>query len=299
LRHVTTLTAAAVCALTMTAPTSATAQITAGETFDWSGRLPPGATLRVYSVDGSITVSRASGDQVVVHGQRGRTYDDSWHHRRQEDQSGPRAIAFERVQDGDNVTICAYEQGDGSCDIHGVRGRNRDQSWGPHWSADFTVQLPADIKVALGTGDGEVMVRGAGSEVSASTGDGDITIDQTSGPVRASSGDGKIVVSAAAGPVDASTGDGNIEVRMASVPHPGDMHFRTGDGSVTIYLPSTFAGELDAHTGDGQIESDFPLEINGRLEASHVRASIGGGGLARITVSTGDGDVRLRKAGAP
>jgi len=167
--------------------------------------------------------------------------------------------------------------------------------WEPTRLADFTVHVPAGVKVAVGTADGEVNVRGAGSDVSASTGDGDITIDETAGPVHASTGDGKIYVSAAAGPVDASTGDGSIEVRMASLPHPQDMHFSTGDGSVTIYLPTTFAGELDANTGDGHVESDFPLEVHGRLDASHVHTSIGGGGPTRLTVSTGDGDVRLRK----
>jgi hypothetical protein len=272
----------------------ASAQVTTGDVFDWSGHLPAGAVLRIYSVDGAITVSRASGDQVKVHGQRQVTR-DSWHRDRQ---SSSRTLAFERIQDGDNVTICAYEQDRGSCSTGGVHGHSQHDSWESSPSADFTVQVPEGIKLAVGTGDGDVGVRGAGSEVSVSTGDGDITIDETTGPVRASSGDGKVYVSAVTGPVDASTGDGSIEVHMTSMPHPQDMHFSTGDGSVTIYLPASFSGELDVNTGDGQVESDFPLEIRGRLHAPHVHALIGGGGPSRLNVSTGDGDVRVRKEGA-
>jgi len=249
----------------------------------------------VYSLDGAITVSRSDGDQAVVHGQQRDPRDDWRSDRRHGGRGGPRPLVFERIQDGDNVTICAYEPDEGSCGIHGVHGHSDHGYWEPTRLADFTVHVPAGVKVAVGTADGEVNVRGAGSDVSASTGDGDITIDETAGPVHASTGDGKIYVSAAAGPVDASTGDGSIEVRMASLPHPQDMHFSTGDGSVTIYLPTTFAGELDANTGDGHVESDFPLEVHGRLDASHVHTSIGGGGPTRLTVSTGDGDVRLRK----
>jgi DUF4097 and DUF4098 domain-containing protein YvlB len=238
-----------------------------------------------------ITVTRAEGDQATVHGEQHDTrHGTRWGHRHD-----ARPIVFERVQDGDNVTICAYEPGEGSCGARGIHGHHDDGAWDETRVADFTVHVPAGVKLDLGSADGDVSVRGAGSDVSAATGDGDITIDETAGPVHASTGDGKIYVSAAQGPVDAKSGDGSIEVRMSALPNPQDMHFSTGDGHVTIYLPATFAGELDASTGDGHLESDFPLEVRGRLDAPHVHATIGGGGPTHINVSTGDGDVRLRK----
>jgi len=281
--------------LAAVAAAGANAQVTTGDSFDWSGRLPAGATLRVYSVDGAVTVSRSSGDQAVIHGQRrGRTSGYSRHEHGSERWSD-RPLAFERLQDGDNVTVCAYEADGGSCSAHGVREWPHHDRWESSPSADFTVQLPAGVKITVGTGDGDVSVREAGADVSVSTGDGEITIDRVSGPVHASSGDGRVSVSAATGPVEASTGDGAIEVHMASLAHPQDMHFSTGDGPVTLYLPASFSGELDVDTGDGRIESDFPLEVRGHLDRSHVHAAIGGGGSAQLTVSTGEGDVRIKK----
>ncbi len=277
--------------LTTMAMSGAEAQVTRADTFDWTGRLPPGATLRVFGTDGAITVSRASGDQVVVHGQRQSDYGQ--HHDDGRWTEGP--LAFERLQDGDNVTLCAYEADEGSCSADGVHEHTHHHRWDSSPSADFTIQVPAGIRITLGTGDGDVNVRGAGAEVSASTGDGDITVDETSGPVRASSGDGRVSISTTTGPVEASTGDGAIEVHMSSLSHPQDLHFSTGDGSVTLYLPASISAELDINTGDGHIESEFPLEVQGRLHAPHIHAAIGGGGPTRLSITTGDGDVRIRK----
>jgi hypothetical protein len=293
---IVTLVLAATCAVVMSAA-SVSAQVTTGETFDWSGRIPPGATLRVYSVDGAITVSRATGDQVEVHGVRHFGHYDLRDERRQGDEErfAHAQVVFERVQDGDNVTVCGYEADEGSCSASGVHEHSHHGRWRPTPSVDFTVRVPAGVRVALGTGDGRIDVRGASTDISAMTGDGDISIQETGGPVHASSGDGAIYVSAASGPVEARTGDGNVEVHMAALPHPQDMRFSTGDGTVTLYLPATFAGEFEAHTGDGHIESDFPMEIRGRLEGPHVVGTIGGGGPTHLSVTTGDGDVRLRK----
>ena len=36
-----------------------------------------------------------------------------------------------------------------------------------------------------------------------------------------------------------------------------DWDITTGDGSVSLYLPSDFGAELDAHTGDGSIRNDL------------------------------------------
>ena len=48
-------------------------------------------------------------------------------------------------------------------------------------------------------------------------------------------------------------------------------------------------------TGDGKIDCDFPLQLNGRINSQHVHATLGSGGNARIEISTGDGDISLKK----
>ena len=272
-------------------------------TFDWTGQIPAGSTLRVASVDGNIDVSASSDDKVQVHGERRGV------------QSGGRALLFRVVRSGTDVTICAYYP-NGSCDAEGAHGHG-----GVHVGfsmhspeADFTVQLPAGVKLATNTGDGSIEIRHAGADVSAhsgdgsihidgvagtvnaKSGDGDVSIEDAQGAVTAHTGDGKIHVTTAAGSVDASSGDGDIEARLTGSAGPQSLRVHTGDGSVTLYLPSSFAGDVEAHTGDGAIDSDFPLEFSGRMNPHNVHGTVGGGGAAHVEISTGDGDVHLRKS---
>ncbi|MBV9107820.1 MAG: hypothetical protein JO306_00260, partial [Gemmatimonadetes bacterium] len=37
--------------------------------FDWSGELAPGATLRIFTVNGSVNVRASSGNAVRIHGE--------------------------------------------------------------------------------------------------------------------------------------------------------------------------------------------------------------------------------------
>ena len=68
------------------------------------------------------------------------------------------------------------------------------------------------------------------------------------------------------------TGDGSIVYRA----QPGtamaeDWEITTGDGGVSLYLPSDFSAELDAHTGDGRsatISASSPAGP-GRSDAPH------------------------------
>ena len=277
--------AACLAALAALAPRSpAAAQTTTGNSFQWTGRIPAGAIIRVFTADGEITVTPANGDQAEVHGER------------RDDRPGYRALAFKMLQDGANVTVCAYDPDYGSCSADGVSGESHRGHSERTARASFDVKLPAGVKIITKSGDGNVDIRGApgGADVSASTGDGEIRIEGATGAVTASTGNGPVTIATGVGPVNASSGDGPIEVRVGTMPHPQDMRIRTGDGPITLYIPSTFGGELDAHTGDGHIESDFPLQVSGRMDPSHVRATIGSGGTTRIELSTGDGDVHLR-----
>ena len=274
-----------VAAATIAVGASAGAQATPSS-FQWAGKVPAGATLRILTVDGEIAVTPAAGDQAEVHGEL------------RSERSGERPLVFQMLKDGDNVTVCAYDPDEGSCSADGVSNGSHHGHWSRTNRAYFTVQVPAGVRLVTRTGDGRIDIREAagGADVVASSGDGEIRIEGATGAVTASTGDGPITIATSVGPVNASTGDGAVEVRVASLPHPQDMKIRTGDGSITMYLPSSFSGELDAHTGDGHIDSDFPLQVSGRLDRNHVRATIGGGGSTRIELSTGDGNIRLQQS---
>lgn len=269
--------------------------------FTWSERVGAGQWLRVYSPNGRIDVSEASGDVAEVVGDKdvgdGRTED----------------VAFEIMRNGDGVTICALLDEGTECREDGVRNRGRWSSRGRTPRANFTVRLPRGVKLAVGSGNGDVSVRGATAEVSAAsgngrvrvhttggpvraaTGNGEVTVEGATGPVRASSGNGDVRIGTTRGPVSASTGNGDVMATMDAIADVADdMEFSTGNGTVTVTVPADFVGELHATTGSGRIYTDFPLTVRGRIDPRHLRATIGSGGR-RLTMTTGNGDVELRK----
>jgi hypothetical protein len=291
-----------VLALAAASAQSAGAQVDAA-TFDWSGAVPAGATLHIYSVDGNIRVTGTSTGQAKVHGERTHV------------RSGGRALVFQVVKDGNDVTVCAFYP-HGSCDargVHGEEGYHVGFPGEPSPSVDFTVELPAGVKFNASSGDGSIDVRGAGADVAVTSGDGDISVSGATGDVKANSGDGSITIenaqravtahtgdgaisiASASGPVEATSGDGDVHLRMAKVVNPGDINLHTGDGSVTIFVASAFGGEIDASTSDGSVESEMPLALSGHMDPRHLRGTVGSGGDVRLNIRTGDGDIRIKR----
>jgi len=270
-----------------------------GSRFTWSERIAAGQWLRVYGPNGRIQVTEGTGDAAEVIGEKdlrgGRNED----------------IAFEVRRTNDGVTICAIIDDRTDCEDDGVRHRGRWNNDRNDRRVNFTVRVPRGVHVAAGSGNGDVSVVGsaevhassgngkvrvsAGGAANASSGNGDVRVDRAGGPVRASSGNGDVLVVTTRGPVNASSGNGDVEVSMDAIADvPDDMELSSGNGRVTVTVPADFVGELDATTGSGKFYSDFPLTLRGRIDPHRVRATIGKGGR-RLSMSSGNGDVELRK----
>ena len=262
-------------------------------TFVWSARLRDGATLSIRNIIGDIRVTEATGDRVEVRAAK-----------RTRGTRDPRDIAFYVSETADGAEICTAFRGDSACDegnFNNVR-----------FSVEFTVAMPRGAKLRATTGNGELSVDKAGSDVdvhtgngaihigqtegrvTATTGNGDLEIESAKGPVRATSGNGRIFVATSTGPVTARTGNGEVDVRMKALSGDADMDFRSGSGSVRVTLPADFNGEIDASTGNGELRSDFEIRVVGRLDPRHIRGVIGSGGRT-IRMQTGNGRLEIRK----
>ena len=130
--------------------------------------------------------------------------------------------------------------------------------------------------------------------VDVTTGNGDVHVDGANGPVTVTTGNGRIFVLTSRGSVDANTGNGDIDARIKSLPLESDMRFNSGSGAIRVSLPSDFNGRIDATTGNGTLQSEFEISVLGRLDAQHVRGTIGRGGPL-IRMSTGNGLIELKK----
>ena len=288
-------------ALAALIPAAAHAQQAQSASFDWRGNVAQGATLRVFTFAGTVTVRAASGSEARIRG-TSRNADAG-------------EIRYDSSRAGGDVRVCAVH-GDAECTESGIRreGREGRSDRNGRAAADFVVEVPRGVSVRVGSGSGEVTVEGvtgnvhaasgsgtvrvgAGAgEVRASSGSGEVTVEGALGPVQASTGSGEIRITTGRGPVTASTGSGDIDVSMASAPGSDDMRFSSGSGSITLRVPSDFSANIHATTGSGDFESDLPVTLTPPLSRHDFRATIGSGGRA-VRISTGSGDIRFLRQG--
>jgi len=187
-------------------------------------------------------------------------------------------------------------------------------------SAKLIVSVPKHTDIIARTGDGSIRVERVGGRLELRTGDGSIRTSETTGELVLDTGDGSIDVDGATGRLTVDTGDGGVNVtgRLTNVKlHTGDgsivyraepgsemsdnWDITTGDGGVTLYLPTGFGAELDAQTGDGTIRNDLDVVSSGEVERERereenrrsLRGRLGSGGK-QIRIRTGDGTIRLR-----
>jgi len=275
----------------------------ADKTFTLSESVGAGGWVRVATFNGRIEITSGASGQVEI-----RAVKDV-HRGAIED------IGFVVRREKGGLTICAvYDDRDGCDEEGGYRSGHRGRDWSRdhQGQVDFTVQIPAGMRVKAGSGNGDVRIAGAGAEViastgngrvnvagssgevHASTGNGDVTVQDASGPVEVSTGSGAVRVVTATGPVSANSGNGDIDVSIGKLDRVPDMSFSTGNGQVRLTLPSGLGAELDASTGNGNVTSDFPITLrSGRLDPSRLRGTLGNGG-GRLTISSGNGDIEIR-----
>jgi hypothetical protein len=280
--------------------------------FRWSGRLARGEQIAVRGIIGDVRAEATSGDEVTVTAVR-----------RGHNAGG---VRIEVVRRAEGVVVCAvYPRDDSDDDGHGRsmrhddddddddddgdddRGRGRrgprDACNGGGGSirgeaarVDFTVRVPAGVRVSLATVTGDVYATGLRS------------------PVRAASVSGNVHV-ASDGPVQATSVSGNVEATMGRTGGES-LRFSSVSGNVTVRVPASTDADFSARTLSGNIDSDFPLELGSRDrrrgrdddddddDRVRVRVHIGqeahgrlGRGGPELRVNTVSGDIALVRTG--
>jgi len=162
-------------------------------------------------------------------------------------------------------------------------------------SIHVDLQVPRQIQSDVRTGDGNIDIQGIAGETRLRTGDGHIEALSLDGSLHAESGDGHVRVRGRLDMLTLHTGDGSIDADVL----PGSKmsagwRVETGDGSVTLRLPSNFGADLELHTGDGSISMDLPAltGVNSRHDKD-ITARLNGGG-ASLSVRSGDGSIHIR-----
>lgn len=278
-----TITIAALCA---TAASTGLAQArSSDDSFAWTGTVAPGGTLRVKNLSGRITVERASGTRVEVTGVK------EWRH------GDPNDVRFDVVTEGDVVTVCAIWF-EGSCTEGQEKSGNRRDSHDRRHndvSVNFTVRLPAGVRIDASGVSADVHVTGATAGVSANSVSGDVVLADVAGDIRVNSVSGDVQVSGATtGSIRANSVSGDVQITVDRLSGTGDLEFSTVSGDVEITLPANLDATVRMTTLSGELTSDFPLTTRGERERRNVEAQIGGGGRL-LRFNSVSGNVTLRR----
>jgi DUF4097 and DUF4098 domain-containing protein YvlB len=235
-----------------------------------------------YELDKDLHVeAKQSGDTVELNARVAGHWGISWGH-------NSRNLHIEvRMPRSADVQI---NTGDGSVETLALDGSLRVHTGdGSVKAASVTGDLDID------TGDGSITVEGAKGTIKLHTGDGHIDARGLDGTLDATSGDGHITIAGRFDGLSLKTGDGSIDAHAL----PGSKlnsawSVHTGDGSVDFALPADLRADIDAVTHDGHISMGIPVMVDGTFSKSQIHGKMNGGGQA-LTISTGDGSIRLSK----
>jgi DUF4097 and DUF4098 domain-containing protein YvlB len=151
---------------------------------------------------------------------------------------------------------------------------------GPHRNdvvVDFTVRLPANVRLGASTMVGDLRVTGARAP---------LVLHTVSGEVDAVT---------AAGPVEVTALNGSVRVRMDAFGDTGAVTLKTLNGSVTAELPPRLDAHVSAKTINGSIATDYGVAVNGKFTGHDVDATLGRGGR-EVHLETVNGSIHLHKA---
>lgn len=270
-------------AATVTAcvPWPITAQRTRGndEPFKWSGEVTGGHWVYVRNLNGRVRVEPGTGTRLEI------TAEKRW---RRGDPDDVEITVRQTGSGRGDVLVCAIWRNTSTrCDEDGYSVRSNFDVrshfggwWGGGRSNDtqveFTIRLPAAVRIDARSVNGSIEIDGATSDVIAHTTNGHVEARSSGGPVRATTTNGDVIVRA-----------GALDTH--------DMEYTTTNGSITVELPASANADLDMRTTNGSISSDFPVMMEGTFSRRHMRGTLGKGG-PRIRLATTNGSIRLRKA---
>jgi DUF4097 and DUF4098 domain-containing protein YvlB len=240
--------------------------------------------LHVSTGSGNIHITRASGNQIHIHGQIHVSHDGSEEEARQIAANPP-------IEQSGNVIKV---------------GQQHEEHW-RGISINYQIEAPAGTVLNASSGSGDIVDEGVGHNAKLETGSGDIHASGLQGMFVVETGSGNITAEQIGeGDVKAETGSGNIEIKDVH----GSFHAETGSGDIkangTPSAPWTLetgsgnielwtskaALTLDASTGSGSVSTDSEMLVKGSLDQHHIHGSLNGGGPL-LKAETGSGDIRV------
>lgn len=124
---------------------------------------------------------------------------------------------------------------------------------------------------------------------------GDMTLKRMTGAAEVKTTSGTITIDAIdIEGLDLASTSGDVVVDVASPLTFGKYKIRAFSGDITMTLPEGSGFTCYAKSNNGEISSSFPLQIKRSMSGASANGTAGGGG-AELSLSTFDGDIKIRK----
>ena len=188
-------------------------------------------------------------------------------------------------------------------------------------SGDVDVRdIAGDVEVHALSGD--VALQAIGGRLVAETMSGDLSLTDGADNARVTTMSGDITLRGVRGMADVHTTSGSVTLSMVRAAQvqvestSGDIGFEgdltedariqlvTHSGDVRLRLPDAARAALEVSTFSGELSSNRPLTLTGgsprrRGDGDHApqHFELGGGGPARLSITTFNGDVHIERGG--
>lgn len=240
-------------AVALLATGSLFASVTEEETFSYT--LDEGGRFSISNVNGSITVTGASGNSVEI-------------------------IAIKKADNQKELDEIEIEISHSASEIEVETELGDSNSW---YSRSTSGQVRYEIILPDST-----------ELDSVETVNGDVTISGVSGNVTAESVNGDLDISDLVGDVSLSTVNGSVNAAFAKCEGEQSVKTETVNGRVTITLPENSDVQITADTLNGGINGrDFGLKTDKGFVGSDLNGKIGSGS-ARLNIDTVNGSIKIR-----
>jgi hypothetical protein len=178
-------------------------------------------------------------------------------------------------------------------------------------SGDVTV-APIGGKVKINCVSGNVdLLGGAGADVDLVS--GELTVENIAGDAYLKTVSGNIQATKVKGSIEAEAVSGDIDLRDVSEAQTvnaknvsggitylgrinvgGRYELKAHSGDVRMTLPADSAFDLEANTFSGDIDSDFEIQVVGKISPHELNGTVGKGG-ATVVLKSFSGNVDLKK----
>ncbi|MCJ7812033.1 DUF4097 domain-containing protein [bacterium] len=146
----------------------------------------------------------------------------------------------------------------------------------PQVNIQFWIKIPSIMNLNLESVNGQIAVESVkGSSV----------LRTTNGTIKANRMEGS---------VDGETVNGSLRINISEMSGEDEVVLHTTNGNIDLILPEDIEADVEASTVNGGISTDFPLEVQGKLNNKQLRGRIHGGG-SLIELNTVNGSIRINK----